>query len=136
MLPILKNGLGKRFYRACMINLLWSLITLVNIHGKPRRVKGQQLAGESQQFRNGLEKGIHFEKRTLSRYCSKKCELVPTVKKYKPEEETVEYCSESDKTIELLQLLVGHSELNPVELIWDQIKFEVVQKMSLLRYLM
>ena len=48
----------------------------------------------------------------------------------------MEYCSESDKTIELLQLLVGHSELNPVELIWDQIKFEVVQKMSLLRYLM
>lgn len=77
-----------------------------------------------------------WKKRTLSRYCSKKCELVPVVKKYKPEEKTVECSSESGKTIELLQLLVGHSELNPVELIWVQIKFEVVQKMSLLRYLM
>ena len=58
-----------------------------------------------------------------------KRELVPTVKKYKVEGETVEYCSESGKSIELLWLPVGHSELNPTELIWAQIKSEVAQKL-------
>ena len=57
-----------------------------------------------------------------------KRELVPIVKRYKVEGETVGYCSESGKSVELLWLPVGHSELNPIELIWAQIKSEVAQK--------
>ena len=48
-----------------------------------------------------------------------KCELILIVKKYKLEEETAEYCSESVKSIEVLQLTVGHSEFNLIELVWD-----------------
>ena len=57
-----------------------------------------------------------------------KCELILIVKKYKLEEETAKYCSESGKSIEVLQLTVGHSELNLIELVWDQIKSEVARK--------
>ena len=57
-----------------------------------------------------------------------KCELILIAKKYKLEEETTEYCSESGKSIEVLQLTVGHSELNLIELVWDQIKSEVARK--------
>ena len=57
-----------------------------------------------------------------------KRELIPIVEKYKLEEETAEYSSESARNIELLRLPVGQSKMNPIELIWVQIKFEVGQK--------
>ena len=74
------------------------------------------------------EKEIHLQKKDTKLILLEKLELIPIVKKYKLEEETAEYSSKSAKGIELLRLPVGQSEMNPIELIWVQIKFEVGQK--------
>ena len=50
------------------------------------------------------------------------------LKKYVLETITENYCGESGKDIKILRLLVGHSELNPIELIWAQAKNEVAKK--------
>ena len=74
------------------------------------------------------EKAIYFQKKDSKPILLQKRELVPIVKKYKHEEETAEYCSESGKSIELLRLPVAYFELNPIELISVHIKSEVARK--------
>ena len=44
------------------------------------------------------------------------------------EKSTSEYYEREKKDIKLLRLPVGHSELNPIELIWAQMKNEVARK--------
>ena len=44
------------------------------------------------------------------------------------EKSTSEYYEREKKDIKLLRLPVGHSELNPIELIWAQMKNEVAQE--------
>ena len=46
---------------------------------------------------------------------------------YVLEKITKEYCLTSGKYIEILRLSIGHSELNPIELIWAQVKNEVAR---------
>ena len=40
---------------------------------------------------------------------------------------TEKYCTSTGKRIVLLRLPVGHSELNPIELIWAKVKNEVAR---------
>ena len=49
-------------------------------------------------------------------------------KEYALESITKKYCSETNKDVKVLRLPVGHSEINPVELIWAQAKNEVARK--------
>ena len=41
---------------------------------------------------------------------------------------TERYCELTGKCIVILRLPVGHSELNPIELIWAKVKIEVAKK--------
>ena len=41
---------------------------------------------------------------------------------------TKEYCEKNRKDIRILRLPIGHSELNPIEMIWAQIKGSVASK--------
>ena len=45
-------------------------------------------------------------------------------KEYEIETQTANYCRQYGKTIEIVRLPVGHSELNAIELIWAQCKNE------------
>lgn len=49
-------------------------------------------------------------------------------KEYVLEHMTGEYCRMNDKNIEIIRLPIGHSELNPIELIWAQVKNEVARR--------
>ena len=49
-------------------------------------------------------------------------------KKYVVEVLTEQYCELTGKCIVILRLPVGHSELNPIELIWAKVKNEVAKK--------
>lgn len=55
-----------------------------------------------------------------NKYLLQNRELLPIVKKYKLEEETVE----SRKIVEMLGLPVGHSQLDSSERIWAQIRVD------------
>ena len=73
------------------------------------------------------KKGVDFEKRDripIFRQKSSKSRL----KKYCLEEITERFCQMYGKDIKILRLPVGHSELNPIELIWVQVKSEVARK--------
>ena len=74
------------------------------------------------------KKNITFEPRDTKPILLGKRDLVPNIKEYKLEEITKEYCRVSDKHIKILRLPVGHSELNPIELIWAQIKSQVARE--------
>ena len=49
-------------------------------------------------------------------------------KEYVLERLTQDFCIESGRDIQILRLPIGHSELNPIELIWAQVKNEVARK--------
>ena len=41
---------------------------------------------------------------------------------------TEKFCIENGKDIHILRLPIGHSELNPIEMVWAQVKSEVARK--------
>ena len=49
-------------------------------------------------------------------------------KEYILESITKKYCEANGKDIQILRLPIGHSELNPIEMIWAQVKSEVAKK--------
>lgn len=51
------------------------------------------------------------------------------IKTFIIEKLTQEYCLESGKNIEVIRLPIAHSELNPIELIWKNIKNQAAKKM-------
>lgn len=57
-----------------------------------------------------------------------KCKSVFIPKKYVIEKLAKEYCEKNNKDLQILRLPIGHSELNPIELIWAQVKSEVARK--------
>lgn len=56
-----------------------------------------------------------------------KAKQKPLQKEYVLESITKRYCQTEKKDVRILRLPVGHSELNPIELIWAQIKSEVAR---------
>lgn len=48
-------------------------------------------------------------------------------KEYVLEDITKKFCQETGKDIKIIRLPVGHSELNPIELIWAQAKYQVAR---------
>ena len=75
------------------------------------------------------EKGIEFRdpKDTIPILLTKS-KSVNIAKEFILEKITKEYCAMSGKDIQILRLPIGHSELNPIELIWAQVKSSVASK--------
>ena len=83
-----------------------SVVVIDNAKYHPRQTedsKTRQMVGERQKFRNGWRR----EESVLTQ----RTKFIST-----------------RKDIQILRLLVGHSELNPIELIWVQVKSEVARK--------
>ena len=57
-----------------------------------------------------------------------KSKSIHVPKKYILEKITKEYCNSNSKSIQILQLPIGHSELNPIEMIWAHVKSDVAKK--------
>ena len=53
---------------------------------------------------------------------------IQVTKTYFIEKITQEYCSESGKNIQVIRLPIAHSELNPIELIWANVKNQVAKR--------
>ena len=61
----------------------------------------------------------------------KKSKSVHVPKKYTLEKITKLYCISNGKDIQILRLSIGHSELNPIEMIWARVTSDVAKKMLL-----
>ena len=76
------------------------------------------------------QQSISFGKKDTIPILLSKAKERPLQKKFVLEELTREYCEMANKRVIVLRLPIGHSELNPIELIWAQIKSEVARKNS------
>ena len=74
------------------------------------------------------KKGIQFESSDTRPILLARSKELVVPKKYVLEESTAKFCETHSKDIKILRLPVGHSELNPIELIWAQAKTEVARR--------
>ena len=74
------------------------------------------------------EKGISFKDKDTKPILMKLAHNVFVEKKYCLEEMTSKFCKDNKKEIHVLRLPVGHSDLNPIELIWAKVKNWIASK--------
>lgn len=74
-----------------------------------------------------LERNVTYDEKNTKPILLQKVKNMNVVKKMMLEKLTSDYCEMSQKDIVILRLPVGHSELNPIELIWAQSKNEVAR---------
>ena len=74
-----------------------------------------------------LERNVTYDEKNTKPILLQKVKNMNVVKEMMLEKLTSDYCEMSQKDIVILRLPVGHSELNPIELIWAQSKNEVAR---------
>ena len=75
------------------------------------------------------KKGVDFQRKDTIPILLQKSKQIKVEKKYRLKEITERFCQTyRRRDIKILRLPVGHSELNPIELVWAQLKSEVARK--------
>ena len=77
--------------------------------------------------------GVSFDPKDTIPILLIKSKSVFVPKKFQLEDITEKDCARMGKDIQTLCLLVGHSELNPIELIWTQVKSKMARKNTTFR---
>ena len=73
-------------------------------------------------------KGVAYEAGDIKKKLLEKASGFFTEKKFCLEEMTKQFCEANGTKIKVLRLAVGHSDLNPIELIWARVKNWVAAK--------
>ena len=81
------------------------------------------------QIQDWLRKnGVDFQRKDTIPILLQKSKQIKVEKKYRLIQITERFCQLYGKDIKILRLPVGHSDLNPIELIWGQEKSELARK--------
>ena len=85
--------------------------------------------GEKHKFKISYEKRRGLSKKRYDPYSHIEVQANQGLKKkYRLEEIIERFCQMYGKEIKILWLPVGHSEVNPIELIWAEVKSDVARK--------
>ena len=96
---------------------------------KQTKADVQQQLGEKKEIQDWLDKkNISYTPKDTKPILLTRSKEIVVPKKFEIEEITRRFSEKNGKDINVLRLPVGHSELNPIELIWALVKTDAAKK--------